>query len=194
VHDDDLPGEDRRSELDGHSELDGDLEFVEEEPAPGRWRAARPKLIVVVLVCVLAVYLILALDRAIILVGTGDPVLVALGLGMLVLPLLGGGLVLLEIRFGRSAERLAVELAAEGGLPVDDLPRRPSGRAVRSAADAAFAIRRGEVEEEPGDWRRWFRLSLAYDDAGDRRRARAALRRAIALHDGRAAPLSGEGA
>lgn len=188
-----MPGESRPGQS-RPEDLDDGLDFVDEEPPPGRWRAARPKLTVVVLVGVLAVYLLLALDRAVILIGTGDGVLVALGIGMLVLPALGGWLVWLEIRFGRSAERLAVELAAEGGLPVDDLPRRPSGRAVRSAADARFMLRRDEVEEEPGDWRRWFRLSLAYDDAGDRRRARAALRRAIALHDGRAAPHSAGGA
>jgi len=145
------------------------------------WQAAKPKVIVAVLVAVLAVYLALALDRALILLRTGDVVLVALGVGMLLLPGLGAWLIWLELKFGRAAERLADELAAEGGLPVDDLPRRPSGRVVREAADERFAQRQAELEEDPDDWRRWFRLSLAYDDAGDRRRARAALRRAIAL-------------
>ncbi|MFI5956987.1 hypothetical protein [Cryptosporangium sp. NPDC051539] len=142
----------------------------------------RIKLTVAVLVAVLAVYLLLAIDRAIVLVRTGDLVLVGLGAAMFALPVLGGWLVWLEIRFGRDAQRLADELAAEGGLPVDDLPRRPSGRPVREAADERFQERRTEVEADPEDWRRWFRLSLAYDDAGDRRRARSALRKAIALH------------
>jgi Flp pilus assembly protein TadD len=39
------------------------------------------------------------------------------------------------------------------------------------------------VATAPDDWAAWFRLGLAYDDAGDRRRAREALQRAIALHD-----------
>jgi hypothetical protein len=163
---------------------EGEYEFAPEEE-PSRFRALRPKLTVALLVGVLAVYLVLALDRAVLLMSSGDPVLIVLGIAMLALPLLGAALIWLEIRFGRSAERLAVELGAEGGLPIDDLPRRPSGRAVRSAADERFAVRQAELEEDPGDWRRWFRLSLAYDDAGDRRRARGALRRAIALHDGK---------
>jgi hypothetical protein len=146
------------------------------------WQAAKPKVIVAGLVAVLAVYLALALNRAVLLLRTGDAVLIGLGVCMLLLPALGGWLIWLELRFGRAAERLADELAAEGGLPVDDLPRRPSGRVVREAADERFAQRQAELEEDPDDWRRWFWLSLAYDDAGDRRRARAALRRAIALH------------
>ena len=37
------------------------------------------------------------------------------------------------------------------------------------------------AEASPDDWRAWLRLGLAYDMAGDRRRARAAVRRAITL-------------
>lgn len=144
----------------------------------------RSKATVAVLVAVLAVYLVLALNRGLILLRTGDAVLVGLGAGMLALPVLSGWLIWLEIKFGRAAERLANELAAEGGLPVDDLPRRPSGRVVRQAADERFRERQVELETDPDDWRRWFRLGLAYDDAGDRRRARSALRRAINLHNG----------
>lgn len=141
----------------------------------------RTKATVALLVVVLAVYLALALNRALILLRTGDAVLVVLGVAMLVLPALGAWLIWLEIRFGRAAERLAHRLDDEGGLPVDDLPRRPSGRAVRAAADERFRERQAELETDPDDWRHWFRLGLAYDDAGDRRRARSALRRAIAL-------------
>jgi len=36
------------------------------------------------------------------------------------------------------------------------------------------------VEDAPADWSRWYRLAVAYDVAGDRRRARAAMRTAIA--------------
>ncbi|SHM42961.1 hypothetical protein [Cryptosporangium aurantiacum] len=142
------------------------------------------KAIVAVLVVVLAVYLAIAVNRGLVLLRTGDLLLVGLGVAMLALPLLASWLVWLEIKFGRAAQRLADELADEGGLPVDDLPRRPSGRPVREAADERFAVRQAELEEDPEDWRRWFRLSLAYDDSGDRRRARAALRRSISLHDG----------
>jgi Flp pilus assembly protein TadD len=64
---------------------------------------------------------------------------------------------------------------------VSDLPRRPSGRVDRDAADAWFEGRRAEVEENSGDWRAWYRLAYAYDVAGDRRRARATMRKAVDL-------------
>jgi cytochrome c-type biogenesis protein CcmH/NrfG len=80
-----------------------------------------------------------------------------------------------------ATQRLGEQLAAEGGLPADDLPRRPSGRVDRDAADAVFARRRAEAEAAPDDWRSWYRLGIAYDDAGDRRRAREAMRKAITL-------------
>ena len=83
------------------------------------------------------------------------------------------------------ADRLARELDAEGGLPVDELVRTPSGRIDRDSADAVFARRRTETEAAPEDWRSWFRLAVAYHDARDTPRARKAMQRAIALHDGR---------
>ena len=79
------------------------------------------------------------------------------------------------------------QLEAEGGLPVDDVPRRASGRYERDAADAAFPAYRAAVEAAPDDWRAWFRLGLAYDACGDRRRARKALRWSIRLR-GRGRP------
>jgi Flp pilus assembly protein TadD len=40
---------------------------------------------------------------------------------------------------------------------------------------------RGELESDPDDWRRWYRLARAYDYAGDRPRAREAMRTAVSL-------------
>lgn len=105
-----------------------------------------------------------------------------LGIAVLVIPLLGAYLVWRELQFGRQTEVLARELEASGGLPVDDLPRRPSGRIDRAAADEAFRRYRAEAEAAPDDWRVWFRLSTAYDAAGDRKRARQSMRTAIAQH------------
>jgi Flp pilus assembly protein TadD len=51
------------------------------------------------------------------------------------------------------------------------------------AADVRFAERQREVEADPDDWAAWFRLAVAYDDAGDRRRARSAMRSAIERYD-----------
>jgi Flp pilus assembly protein TadD len=77
---------------------------------------------------------------------------------------------------------MARQLAAEGELFRDDLPRRPSGRVDRAAADQVFGRYRAETEASPQDWRAWYRLACAYDAAGDRKRARAAMRHASALH------------
>lgn len=122
--------------------------------------------------------------RGVLLVADGRPVAVAMGLSVMVLPLVAAYAVWREIQFGLATERLARDLAETGSLPVDDLPRRPSGRVDRAAADAAFEDVRRDVEAAPDDWSRWFRLGTAYDAAGDRRRARAAVRRAIELHQG----------
>ena len=145
----------------------------------------RPKAVVALLVAVLAFYAVLLGAKGVAFVRSGEPVAVLLGIGVLVIPVLGVGLVWREIVFGRRSAELASALEAEGGLPVDDLPRRPSGRVERTAADAAFDVRQAEVEAEPESWQAWYRLGLAYDDAGDRTRARSAVRRAIELYDAR---------
>lgn len=144
----------------------------------------RIKAVVAVLVAVVVFYALLIGVKGVAFVASGEPVAVVLGVGVLVLPVIGLVLVWRELVFGRRSAELAAVLEAEGGLPADDLPRRPSGRVERDAADAAFTARRAEVEAQGDSWRAWYRLALAYDDAGDRTRARAAVRRAIALYDG----------
>ena len=134
------------------------------------------------MVAVLVVYLALVGYRGVLLVGSGEPLPVALGLAVLVLPVIGAYVAWREVQFGFATQRLARELSAAGHWPEDDLERSPSGRPQRDAADAVFAVRRAEVESAPEDWQAWFRRALAYDDARDRRRARAAMRRAVALH------------
>jgi hypothetical protein len=136
-----------------------------------------------VLVVVFVAYAVLIGWRGVLLIKVGTAVPVVLGLAVLVIPVVGGYLVWREIRFGRRTEVLARELEAAGGLPVDDLPRRPSGRIDRAAADEAFGRYKAEAEAAPEDWRVWFRLSTAYDAAGDRKRAREAMRTAIGRHD-----------
>ena len=105
-----------------------------------------------------------------------------LGVAILVLPLIGCYVVVREWQFGRRVQTLAEYLGRRGELPVDDLPKRASGRPDREAADARFAERADEVRLAPADPGAWFRLAVAYDDAGDRKRARTAMRRAVALH------------
>ena len=103
-----------------------------------------------------------------------------LGAAVLVLPLVGIYVVGAELRFGRQTQRLTRDL---GPSPdAIELPRRPSGRVDRDAADAIFDRQRRSVENDPADWRGWYRLAEAYDAAGDRRRAREAMRTAIERH------------
>ncbi|MGN6446741.1 hypothetical protein [Amnibacterium sp.] len=135
----------------------------------------------VTMALVLALYLVLVVTRAVAFLQTGTPVGAGIGVALLVLPLIGAYLLVRELLFGLQATRLTRRLAAEGPLPGDDLPRRASGRVERAAADAVFEPYAEAAEARPDDWRAWLRLGLAYDLAGDRRRARAAVRRAIAL-------------
>ena len=131
---------------------------------------------------VLVVYFVAIGWRGVLLLRAGGLVGVLLGLALFALPVVGLWAVLRELRFGRATEMLARELEDRGLLPVDDLPRNPGGRIDRAAADAWFERFRREVDERPASWEAWFRMALGYDAAGDRRRARAAMRRAIELY------------
>jgi len=134
----------------------------------------------------MVLYLAVAGQFAVLLVLSGEPVGILLGVGLVLLSLVGAWALIRELAFGVRSGRLARILEEEGGLPVDDLPTRASGRPLRDAADASFPGYQAEVEQEPSSWRAWFRLGLAYDASGDRRRARGAIRRAIELHGTRA--------
>ncbi|MFE5620272.1 hypothetical protein [Streptomyces sp. NPDC056463] len=116
---------------------------------------------------------------------TGEPLAMGMGAIAFLLPCVGGWFLWKNTAFARNAQRLANELEAEGGLPVDELRRTAGGRIDRESADEVFAKRRAETEDAPDDWRCWFRLAVAYHDARDTPRARKAMQRAIALHAGR---------
>lgn len=143
-----------------------------------------PRRVALLLAAALAAYLLLVGVRAVALIRTGEPVAIGLGVAVLALPVLGAWLLWRELAFGFGMQRMGRALADEDGLPEADLPLLPSGRVDRDAADARFAERRAEVEAAPGDWRAWYRLGIAYDDARDRKRARAAMRHALTLFDG----------
>jgi hypothetical protein len=141
-----------------------------------------PRVSAFVLAAMLLVYLVLAGDRAVTMIVSGQPVFIVFGLAVLVLPVLGAVLVIDQLRFGAQTERLARRLDDEGVLPdVSHLPRRPSGRVEREAADEWFDEKQAELEAAPNDWRAWFALAQAYDLAGDRGRGRKAMRNAIEL-------------
>jgi hypothetical protein len=148
-----------------------------------------PRTVAWILAAAVAVYLVFTAARSWVLIASGDPVPMLLGLSVIVIPLIGAWVLWRELAFGMRTQQLGRELGGEGGLPVDDLPRTPSGRIEREAADQRFAQYEQQVQEAPADWRGWYRRAIGYDDARDRKRARAAMRRAIALH-GEADPLA----
>ncbi|WP_308799886.1 hypothetical protein [Agromyces silvae] len=134
----------------------------------------------VLMAALLALYLGLVGWQAVQFIATGEAVAVAIGIGLIVLGLLGAWALWRELDFGVRSQRIVRRLDEEGGADLD-LPASPSGRVDRATADAAFDDYRREAEEAPDSWRAWLRLGLAYDAAGDRRRARGAVRRAISL-------------
>lgn len=137
---------------------------------------------VVVLLCgAVLFYMGLILYSAIYLLTQPDLVLQLLAVGIIIIVPIGGWLIYQELRFGQATARLARQLPEDpqAQAQVEALPRRPSGRVDRAAADELFAARRETVEADPNAWAGWFRLAEAYDLAGDRRRARSAMRTAI---------------
>lgn len=142
----------------------------------------RVQLVIVFLCLALFVYFALLARTAVTLIRTGTLETVALGIGVLALPVVGLWAVLATLRAGFAHDRLARMAAADGmELDVESLPRMPSGRIEREAADALFATTKAELEADPDNWRRWYRLARAYDYAGDRRRARESMRTAVRL-------------
>lgn len=136
---------------------------------------------VAVMAVLLGLYIIMVAQRAWLLLISGRPIAIAMGLALVVLPVIAAWALGRELWFGVRAEQLARRLESEGGLPEEPVTVRPSGRVEREDGDAVFPIYRADVEAHPEDWRAWYRLGLAYDAARDRRRARAAVRRAIQL-------------
>ena len=147
----------------------------------GQLKKNRTKIWVGAVTLLLVFYLVVSFQRSVLLLTDAEPVAKAIGAGYLVLPVIGGWALIRELLFGARTEQMARVLEAEGGLPVDTLPRTPAGRIVRAAADQEFEKYRAETEAAPDDWRSWFRLSCAYDAAGDRKRARSSMRDAVRL-------------
>lgn len=149
---------------------------------PNLAKQKRARTLVVVMTILLAAYICFALWRAVLLIKTGNPVTIILGLAVLAIPLIGAWVVAREIFFGYGVQQMAAQLETEGGLTPDTLPHTPSGRVEKAAADAAFEVARADTTAHPDDWRAWFRLGVAYDDARDRKRARSAMRTALKLY------------
>jgi cytochrome c-type biogenesis protein CcmH/NrfG len=147
---------------------------------PGR--SLRIQLMIAFMCVALLVYLALLGRTAVLMLSSGRAVAIALGVALLMLPGIGLWAMIATLRAGFAHQKLA-RLVAEDGMELDvgTLPRRPSGRIERDAADALFDTVRAELDSDPNDWRRWYRLARAYDYAGDRGRAREAMKKAVEL-------------
>lgn len=142
----------------------------------------KARIATIVMAALLALYLVFVTNYAILLITSVEPIARVMGFALILLPGIGAWVLAADLMFVVRGERLVARLGDEGGLPVDTLPRLPSGRVDPAAADAEFPAYQAEVEADPESWRAWLRLGLAYDASGDRRRARWATRHAIALH------------
>lgn len=127
------------------------------------------------------VYLFLVGERSYALIISGDSVGVAIGSLMVFLPVVAAWGIFMELRFGLRIEKLGKVLTSEQAWPSFPFEFRPSGRPTKESAQAVFDIYRKKTEADENNWRSWFTLGLAYDAAGDRARARAAMRKAILL-------------
>lgn len=131
----------------------------------------------------LALYLWAAAYQGILMISTGQTIAIIMGIALIVLPLVGAWALYRELKFGFDSAKLVKLLQSEGPLPGDDLDHTPSGRAVREEADKEFALYSQLAEENPEMWQAWMKLGIAYDNSGDRKRARAAVRTAISLYN-----------
>ncbi|HEU5222829.1 MAG TPA: hypothetical protein VFU07_04015 [Candidatus Lumbricidophila sp.] len=142
----------------------------------GRYGAA-------LMAALLGIYLVLIGSRAVAFIATGQPVAVVIGVSLLVLPAIGAWALWRELAFGVRAARLMRQLEADDEADLGIAPGE-SGTITRAAAHDAFGRFQSDTEAHPDRWQSWLRLGVVYDLAGDRRRARAAVRTALDLERG----------
>lgn len=146
----------------------------------------RTKLLIGFFCFALVVYFLMLGRVAIAFMTSGEPAAIGLGAAVMLMPFIGAWVLYSTLRAGLAHQRLARMMHDEGlELDVSGLGRMPSGRIRRDEADELFVLVRKELDEDPDNWRRWYRLARAYDYAGDRKRARAAMTKAVAMQEGR---------
>jgi len=124
-------------------------------------------------------YVFTLFSRGLILLSEPNPLAVAMGIGIIVFPLFALWALYAEIRFGLSSQKLQKRVVSMN-VPGLDLDLRASGRATKESAEAELLRVQG-LAEGSKDFTVWFLLGEAYDAAGDRKRARSAMRKAIEL-------------
>ncbi len=147
-------------------------------------RSLRIQLVTGFMCLALIVYFVMLGRAAFVFITSGEPAAVGLGVALLAFPLIGVWVLVSTLRAGLAHQRLA-GLAREQGMELDvsSLPTRPSGRIERDAADDLFSTVKAELEADPDNWIRWYRLARAYDFAGDRSRARETMRTAVRMQE-----------
>lgn len=147
-------------------------------------RSLRIQLVIGFMCLALIVYFLMLGRTALIFITSGEPAAIGLGVALLVFPLIGIWVLVTTLRAGLAHQRLA-RLAREQDMELDvsGLPTRPSGRIERDAADELFGTVKAELEADPDNWVRWYRLARAYDFAGDRGRARETMRTAVRMQE-----------
>lgn len=140
-----------------------------------------PKVGALAISAITLIYLALMTNQAITLIQVDNVIAKVMGFALFGLPAVGIWAVIRELRFGLQVEALARKVREEDVWPRFDLELRPSGRPIRASAKKVFAEFAESAANHPDDWHSWFNLSLAYDASGDSRRARASMRRAIAI-------------
>jgi tetratricopeptide (TPR) repeat protein len=149
-----------------------------------KWRALRIQLLIGFMCVALVVYFFLLGRIALAFLTSGEPAAIGLGAALMIMPLIGIWVLVSTLRAGLAHQRLGRIVKDEGmELDVSSLPRMASGRIERVAADALFATVRDELEQDPDNWRHWYRLARAYDYAGDRSRAREAMKKAVEMEE-----------
>jgi cytochrome c-type biogenesis protein CcmH/NrfG len=147
-------------------------------------RSLRIQLVIGFMCLALIAYFLMLGRTAVVFITSGEPAAIGLGLALLAFPLIGIWVLVTTLRAGLAHQRLA-RLAREQDMELDvsELPTRPSGRIERDAADGLFATVKAELEADPDNWVRWYRLARAYDFAGDRGRARETMRTAVRMQE-----------
>ena len=134
-----------------------------------------------VMTALVIMYVVLVAERSLALVNSGNLVAVLIGSGMLLLPAVAVWGIFMELRFGLRIEKLGKTLLEENAWPNFEFDLRPSGRPTKESAQRVFGLYQTALEQDESNWRKWFALGLAYDAAGDRARARKAMRQSISL-------------
>lgn len=147
-------------------------------------RSLRIQLVIGFMCLALIVYFLMLGRTAFIFITSREPAAIGLGVALMAFPLIGVWVLFTTLRAGLAHQRLA-RLAREQGMELDvsELPTRPSGRIERDAADELFGTVKAELEADPDNWVRWYRLARAYDFAGDRGRARETMRTAVRMQE-----------